>query len=332
MKHAFGRLVLAATAGLLSTSAGLQAVAAETTLKSLSAAPRHLVFMKPMDQFEKLVNQRGKGVVQISYLGGPEAIPTPEQFRAISTGLVDVHVGPNQWFQGQLAHSQVFNPSNKSVAELREGGGFAAIQAAYRKHANLELLNYLGEPVRFYLYLRKPPKRTPAGGIDLSGLTIRGTGTEKAFLHKLGALHRTIQVPEMYTALQRGTVDGVTYVNIAVTQLGLHKFLKYRVQPVYAQGDLATNVNLDRWKSLSREAKAILNQAARDTEIWTNTFWEKIAADELAKLRKAGMKDVVLEGEAAKAYVANFTDSRWNEITKRIGSAESKRFHDLFTK
>ncbi len=332
MKISLGHLVLAATAGLFSADVGLHAVAAEVTLKSLSAAPRHLVFMKPMDEFEKLVNKRGKGVVQIGYLGGPEAIPTPEQFRAIRTGLVDVHVGPNQWFQGQLAHSQVFNPSNMSVAELREGGGFAAIQAAYRKHANLELLNYLGEPVRFYLYLRKPPKRTPDGGIDLSGLTIRGTGTEKAFLHKLGALHRTIQVPEMYTALERGAIDGVTYVNIAVTQLGLHKFLKYRVQPVFAQGDLATNVNLDRWKSLSREAKAILTQAARDTETWTNAFWEKIASEELAKLRKEGMQDIVLKGKVAEAYVANYRDSRWEEIAKRIGSAESKRFYDLFTK
>ena len=332
MKNSFGRIVLAASLGCLSAGAGLHAVAAEVTLKSLSAAPRHLVFMKPMDEFERLVNERGKGVVKIAYLGGPEAIPTPEQFRAISTGLVDVHVGPNQWFQGQLAYSQVFNPGNKSVAELREGGGFAAIQAVYRKHANLELLNYLGEPVRFYLYLRKPPKRTADGGIDLSGLTIRGTGTEKTFLHKLGAVHRNIQVPEMYTALQRGAIDGVTYVNIAVTQLGLHKFLKYRVRPTFAQGDLATNVNLDRWKSLSREARAILNQAARDTEIWTNAFWEKIASEELAKLRKEGMEDIVLSGKAAKTYVAHYTNSRWEEIAKRIGPDESKRFHALFTK
>lgn len=332
MKISFGGLVLAAAAGLFATGAAVHAVAAEVTLKSLSAAPRHLVFMKPMDEFERLVNERGKGVVKIAYIGGPEAIPTPEQFRAISSGLVDVHVGPNQWFQGQLPHSQVFNPGNKSVAELREGGGFAAIQAAYREHANLELLNYLGEPVRFYLYLRKPPKRTSDGGIDLSGLTIRGTGTEKAFLHKLGAVHRTIQVPEMYTALQRGAIDGVTYVNVAVTQLGLHKFLKYRVRPVFAQGDLATNVNLDRWKSLPRETQAILNQAARDTEIWTNAFWERIASEELAKLREAGMTDIVLKGKAAEAYVAHYTDSRWEEIGKRIGAEESKRFHGLFTK
>ena len=317
MKNSFGRIVLAASLGCVSAGAGLHAVAAEVTLKSLSAAPRHLVFMKPMDEFERLVNERGKGVVKIAYLGGPEAIPTPEQFRAISTGLVDVHVGPNQWFQGQLAYSQVFNPGNKAV---------------YREHANLELLNYLGEPVRFYLYLRKPAKRTADGGIDLSGLTIRGTGTEKAFLHKLGAVHRNIQVPEMYTALQRGAIDGVTYVNIAVTQLGLHKFLKYRVRPTFAQGDLATNVNLDRWKSLSREAKAILNQAARDTEIWTNAFWEKIASEELAKLREAGMQDIDLTGEAAKTYVSHYTSSRWEEIAKRIGPDESKRFRGLFTK
>ena len=309
------------------------AQADEANLKVMTSLPKQLLFNSPLWKFIDLVKAKGKGVVTLKYVGGPEATPPGEQLRAVSTGIVDIQYGPNQWFQGRLPGSQAFNASNHASAkEFRDAGALAELNKGYNEKANIHMIGYYGAGYGLILYLSDKPKRKPNGDLDLSRLTIRGTGTEKAFLKHLGAAHRTVFIGELYTSLERGIVDGITYVTLAVTQLSLQKFLKYRVMPPYAHGDVALTVNLDRWKSLSGKAREVLTAAAIETEGWARAFYEGEHAAELAKLRQAGMKDVVFEDEARSRYLKAFRDSRWNEITDRLGAARTSQLKSAFTK
>ena len=309
------------------------AQASEAKLKAMTSMPKQLLFNQPLWKFIDLVEAKGKGVVSVRYVGGPEATPPGEQLRAISTGIVDIQYGPNQWFQGQLPESQAFNPSNHASAkEFREHGALAELNKGYNKKADIHLIGYYGAGYRLILYLSDKPKRKPNGDLDLSGLTIRGTGTEKPFLKHLGAAHRTVFIGELYTSLERGIVDGITWVTLAVTQLSLQKFLKYRVVPGYAPGDVALTVNLARWKSLSNEAREVLTAAAIETEGWAQAFYEGEIGKEAAKLKQAGMKDIVLEGDVRSRYLKAYRDSRWNEITERLGAARANQLKAAFTK
>ena len=48
----------------------------EITLKAVNAFPEGTYYARNFERFVKRVNEEGKGLVQIHYIGGPKAIPT----------------------------------------------------------------------------------------------------------------------------------------------------------------------------------------------------------------------------------------------------------------
>jgi TRAP-type C4-dicarboxylate transport system substrate-binding protein len=66
------RGLLAALSLVLAGTASAQ----EITLKAVNGFQEGTYFAKNFERFIKKVNDEGKGVVQINYVGGPKAIPT----------------------------------------------------------------------------------------------------------------------------------------------------------------------------------------------------------------------------------------------------------------
>ena len=60
-------------------SAPAPPAAQEVTLKAVNAFQEGTYFARNFERFVKKVNDEGKGIVQINYIGGPKAIPTFEQ-------------------------------------------------------------------------------------------------------------------------------------------------------------------------------------------------------------------------------------------------------------
>ena len=155
----------------------MQANAQEVTLKVVTGTPKNLIWNQPLWTFIDRVNERGKGIVKLEYIGGPEVTPVPEQFRAVSTGIIDLHYGPNQYLQGQIPESQAFNASNQSAMALRASGGLGLIDDIYREKGNMHFLAYFGSGYQFLIYLTDEPKRTAAGGVLPSDTDARTAST-----------------------------------------------------------------------------------------------------------------------------------------------------------
>src|SRR5437764_3085971 len=65
------------------------ALGQEVTLRLVSAFPENQYYVKRTVDWIEKVNKEGKGVLQISFIGGPKAIPTFEVGNAVKTGVVD---------------------------------------------------------------------------------------------------------------------------------------------------------------------------------------------------------------------------------------------------
>jgi TRAP-type mannitol/chloroaromatic compound transport system substrate-binding protein len=70
----------------------------------------------------------------------------------------------------------------------------------------------------------------------------------------------------VYTALERGVVDGTDWGTLAMNQeLGYHKLAKYPLYPgVHSMPMSDLVVNLKKWNALPDDLKAIVQAAARD--------------------------------------------------------------------
>src|ERR1700730_15944183 len=66
------------------------AVAQEVTLKAITAFTENTTYSRPFERFINRVNEDGKGVLRINYIGGPKAMPPFEVGNALKGGVIDI--------------------------------------------------------------------------------------------------------------------------------------------------------------------------------------------------------------------------------------------------
>jgi TRAP-type C4-dicarboxylate transport system substrate-binding protein len=321
------RLAAAALAGI-----ALHCAAAETTLKMVTVFPRNHTFNIPVFEMFNDVNAKGKGVLQLQYIGGPEALPPTEQLAALQRGVFDIFAGPASYYDGQVPETGAHNASNKSAMQLRKDGALDHLNKAFNAKANAQYLAYLGSGYTFYIFTKAEPKRTSAGGFDLQGLKIRGPSIYRPFYDTQGITAVNVQVPEMYSALERGVIEGIGFPLIGITQQGWEKLLKYRVLPAFWQGDVAIIANLDAWKKLDPKQREVLQTAVADAERKAHDFFQAESKREEQKLFAAGMKDLQPSAAEGRKYAAAAHNSLWEQLGKRVPKQEVEVLRKYFYK
>ena len=327
LTSSIARLAVAALATI-----SLHCTAAEITLKMVTVFPRNHTFNIPIFEMFNDVNAKGKGVLQLQYIGGPEAVPATEQLAALQRGVFDIFAGPASYYDGQVPETGAHNASNKSAMELRKDGALDHLNKAFNAKANAQYLAYLGSGYTFYIFTKAEPKRTAAGGFDLQGLKIRGPSIYRPFYETQGITAVNVQVPEMYSALERGVIEGIGFPLIGITQQGWEKLLKYRVLPAFWQGDVAIIANLDAWKKLDPKQRQVLQTAVAEAERKAHDFFQAESKRDEQKLFAAGMKDLQPSAAEGRKYAAAAYNSLWEQLGKRLPKQEVDVLRKYFYK
>lgn len=292
--------------------------AQEVTLRAVSAFPTPLKTNDMLRDYVARVNKAGAGKVKIIYLGGPEVVKAPDQAQAIRNGVIDILYGAANYYQGVVPEGDAIIGSNKKPWDVRANGGWKLLQEAHAKKMNTHLLGWPGASFRFYIYLRDEPKFKKDGLLDLSGLKIRTTPIYREFLKELGATPVVIQIPEVYTSLERGLVNGVGFPINTLNVLGWNKHLKYRIEPGFFSGDLMMNVNLRKWNSMPKDTRDLLEKMMIEQEKIAWDFYLALDKTDDAALRKAGMKVVAHQGAAAKTFSDMALKVVWDRLAKAV--------------
>lgn len=323
------KLTLRLAATGLAALIGATAAMAETTIRAISAFPPNLAFAESFKGFVDLVNERGQGVVQIQLMGGPEMFPPAQQVDAVRRGIVDMQYGPATYVIGTLPEAYAFVGSTVDPVESRKNGGLDVMREAMMEKLGVYLLGRPDSKISFYIYTVKEPRRTAEGGIDLAGMKLRSLPIYNKFFESLGAVPVSVPVPDVYTGLERNTFDGLGFPLIGIQDLSWDKFLKYRVDPGFFQGDLSIILNPKAWEALSPEAQELLTQAASDWEVQTGESFATLATETAAKAEAAGMQVIELEGEARQKFLDDAYDTSWTAL-KESGSAYYDRLRETY--
>ena len=305
------------------------ATSAEVTLKALTALPKNRITNTPFWSFYEEVNAKGKGIVQLKYIGGPEAVPVREQMEALGRGIFDLFYGPASYFGGRVPETTAVNGTNKTAMQLRADGALALLSKAYNKKANAEYLGYFGSGYALTIFLTKPAKRTATGELDLTGLKLRGSTVFQPFIKALGANMISVPVPQLYTALERGVVEGAGWTTI-VGGAGWGKFLKYQIRPNFYRGDMGIAMNLDAHNKLPAKAREFLMGLVIKHERLAHDWYGSTEASESKRMKAAGMKEIVLSAAAGAKYRKLAYDSLWASMTSRLSKAEVDALQQKF--
>jgi TRAP-type C4-dicarboxylate transport system substrate-binding protein len=134
----------------------------------------------------------------------------------------------------------------------------------------------------------------------------------------------------MYTALERGVVDGYGFPVSGLFDIGLHEQTKYRVEPGFYNVEISVLVNLNTWKKLDDKQRAFLTKAAiwmEDLNLNNTKLWE----DEKKRQASVGIQPIVFKGKKGEDYVALANDTLWDSIIKR-SPQHGPKLRSLLTK
>src|SRR3954471_8409465 len=248
--------------GLVATTLGSLLVcssswAQEVTLRAVSAFAEKTTYSRGFEKFIDQVNADGKGVIQINYIGGPKAMPPFEVGNALKTGVIDIANTTGAFTTNVMPESDAWKLTERPMSELRKNGGYDYMATIYAQKMNAIFLARLVDNNPFHLYLNKPITSP-----DLTGLKLRITAVYRDFFQALGGTVVQTAPGEVYTALERGVVDGYGWPITGIFDLGWEKVTKFRVEAPFYSVEVGVLVNMDTWKSLNDAQKKVLNDAA----------------------------------------------------------------------
>jgi TRAP-type C4-dicarboxylate transport system substrate-binding protein len=296
---------------------------AETTLKAYASMASNLIYTQAyLEYFIKPANEAGKGVFKINFIGGPEVTPINRSAQALKRGVFDISYGPAGYYAGEVPESLALLGTTARLEEVRKNGGWELINEIWTKRIGARVLAWPIYETSYNLFLTKKPKLSE-NQLDLSGMKLRAPATYKPMIESLGGTPVSIAAPEMYTALERGLVQGSGWPNIGLADTGVAKLLKYKIAPSFYRANQVLIVNKKSWDNLPPKAREILQKVARDYEKNSVAHFKKIQEEELEKLKKAGIETIELSGKARENYLEGGYRALWEMVAKRSDNAKA---------
>jgi len=288
--------------------------AKEVKFKAVSFLPKGNPVIKAFEMMVTDFNKEFKGEASIFWAGGPEVIPAFQLGEAVKQGAIDMAAVSCSFYVSLLpvSHSPMY--SNKTHEEMREAGFFEEFAKIHEKAG----LIYLGEMAYgrpFYLYTNFRPQ-SPA---DITGKKIRVFPAIMPFAKTLKAAPVMMTMPEIYTAMERGVVDGFVMASIGfVKGFSWHQVTKYWVDHGFYRGSVACISNPKKWNKLSKDLQARIVKWKYEVfdpkaEIFYNKqgkFNEKLIRDSKVEVIKFSKSD-------EDAYLKKAYDAAWNELIKK---------------
>jgi len=284
------------------------AAAQEITLKAANAFPEGTYYARNFERFIKKVNDEGKGILQIRYVGGPKAIPTFEIANALRNGVVDLANTTTSFTTGVVPEGLALNYTDLTMAELRRNGVLDYLNRIFLSKG-LYYYARTGEGIQYYVYSNKKIDKA-----DLSGLKLRIAPIYRDFFQKMGASVVQIAPGEVYTALERGVVDGYGWPLIGIFDLGWHEKTKYRLEPGFYSIELGVLFNANSWKKLTPAQREFLEKQRVWLEGLNADMGGKDAQAEIKRQQDAGIQIIKLDDTQGKIFVKTAYDAAWNAI------------------
>ena len=290
--------------------APVAAPAQEVTLRVVSAFPENQFYVKRTIEWIEKVNKEGKGVLQLNFIGGPKAIPTFEVGKSVQSGVVDIGFTTGAFYTNVMPEADILKLSETSAAEQRKNGGYDLINKIWAEKANMRYLAKVVEFTPFHLYLTKKIDKP-----DLTGLKIRITPVYREFFQAMNAQVMTTPPGEVYTALERGVIDGYGWPIHALFDLNWQEKTKFRVDPGFYNAEVGLVMNLDKYKGLPAKARAFLDREALAYER-QNDFWKSYNQNEAKRQAEAGIQTIKFDAATSKAYVEKAKEIGWANAIK----------------
>jgi TRAP-type mannitol/chloroaromatic compound transport system substrate-binding protein len=260
-----------------------------------------------VETFVKTVHQSKGATVKIT-LNGPEVVPPFQQIQPVSAGVFDMLYTHGAYHGGSKGLALAADAIDLDPYKRREAGIFDFIDHYYQKHNNLKMVSLPAQSLAGYQMIIKAPLSAEN---DVKGRKIRGVSSYHGVIRALGGAPVVLPPGEIYSALEKGVIDGFCWPAGGVLSAKFHEVAKFALRPTFGSTNAPILVNLDRWKKLTKDEQDVLADSGRRLEFEMPWIGQSIYEKEEIELKKLGMTYVQLPPDKAALVKKTWNDSQW---------------------
>lgn len=282
------------------------------------------------NMFAKLAAERSNGRIKITVypsgqLGGDEAIG-----RELVRGTLDMaFVNPNSMVGIDPLfdfHILPFIATNYEDIDRIYYGGDNIIKTTLREtieRHRMKILGYFENDIRAISNSKKPVKTVD----DLKGLKLRVVPSQslRMFFEKAGSQVVIMPFPELFTALQQGTVDGQENGAILIHQARFYEAQKYVTLLNHSYVMSTITASQRALQRLSPQDQALLEEIGKEVGEWQVKRNRSDATVALQELKKAGLEIHQPTEDELKGF-RELGEKVWTELASVYGE---KRIAEL---
>jgi len=243
-------------------------------------------------QIAKRLAEATDGQFQIQVFAAGEIVPALQVMDAVTNGTVECGHTLSNFYIGKdpaLVFDSVLPfglNARQQNAWLHQGGGLELIRELMKSY-NIYTIPAGNTGAQMGGWFRKEVKSVA----DLRGLKFRVAGLAGQILSRLGVVPQQIAGGDIYPALERGTIDAAEFSGPHDDEkLGFQKVAKYYYYPGWWEGgpNVSLFINLDKWNSLPKHYKAVLEAACAEAVMWSLAKYDNQNPDALHRLVAGG--------------------------------------------
>ena len=240
----------------------------------------------------KRVAEITDGKFTIRPFAAGEIVPATQVLDAVQAGTVECGHTPPYYYFGKdpafaFATAIPFGPNQRqNFAWWHFGGGAEAMAPLFKDYGCIAI-PAAGTGCQMGGWFRKEIKTVA----DLQGLKFRVGGMAGMALTKLGVVPQMIAGPDVYPALEKGTIDAAEWVGpYDDEKLGFNKVAKYYYYPGWWEaGPMSmTLINDKKWESLPKAYQQAVRTACAEACHWMVAKYDAVNPLALRRLVGSG--------------------------------------------
>ena len=270
----------------------------------------------------KLAEEMTGGNISIKP-NGPEVVSGGKQLQPVTAGVFDLIYTHGLYHTGTTGIGAAIDAVEGDIEKRRESGIWDWVDQHYQKTQNLKILSIPTATTGFRFFLKEPMDQAK----KLDGMKIRALPSYNKIVGSLGGTAVVIPFGELYSAAEKGVIDGLVWPTVGAVGFKFHEVTPYLAEPAFGTVSYLIMMNLDKWESLNADTQKALLEAGHKLEQDTIGIFNALLAEENAAMVAGGAKMTSI-GYSLEEANKLFAD-RAMEVAIEKSGATGEAFRDF---
>ena len=270
----------------------------------------------------KLAEEMTGGNISIKP-NGPEVVSGGKQLQPVTAGVFDLIYTHGLYHTGTTGIGAAIDAVEGDIEKRRESGIWDWVDQHYQKTQNLKILSIPTATTGFRFFLKEPMDQAK----KLDGMKIRALPSYNKIVGSLGGTAVVIPFGELYSAAEKGVIDGLVWPAVGAVGFKFHEVTPYLAEPAFGTVSYLIMMNLDKWESLNADTQKALLEAGHKLEQDTIGIFNALLAEENAAMVAGGAKMTSI-GYSLEEANKLFAD-RAMEVAIEKSGATGEAFRDF---